>query len=123
MNYQCCSCLFVSGRAVVYTIWFTGLRPQFPPKINFGGPKATASHDASHVDRPSRTLLTVRPARQDAVYLRGTTTTALCISYIAGIHDNKIISQVFLLLNLNLADEKVDEKVFRNRDSAHHLKI
>jgi len=33
----------------------------------------------SHVDWPSRTLLTVRPARQDAVYLRRMTTTALAL--------------------------------------------
>jgi len=40
----------------------------------------TASHVASHVDWPSRTLLTVRPARQDAVLLRRMTTTALATS-------------------------------------------
>jgi len=39
--------------------------------------QATASLVASHVDWPSRTLLTVRPARQDAVLLRHVTTTAL----------------------------------------------
>jgi len=33
---QCCSCLFVSGRTVVYRSHFK--RPQFPPKIDFGGP-------------------------------------------------------------------------------------
>jgi len=35
---------------------------------------AIAALVASHVDWPSRTLLTVRPARQDAVYLRRMTT-------------------------------------------------
>jgi len=36
-----------------------------------GGPNYTlqASHVASHIDRPSRILLTVRPARQDTVLL------------------------------------------------------
>jgi len=72
---QCCSCLFVSGRTVVYRSHYK--RPQFPPKVDFGGPNYRLSHVASHVDWPSRTLLTVRPARQDAVYLRRMTTTAL----------------------------------------------
>jgi len=66
--WQCCSCLFVSGRTVVYRSRYK--RPQFPPKVDFGGPnynRLQASHVASHVDSPSRTLLTVRPARQDAV--------------------------------------------------------
>jgi len=33
---QCCSCLFVSGRTVVYRSYYK--RPQFSPKIDFGGP-------------------------------------------------------------------------------------
>jgi len=33
---QCCSCLFVSGRTVVYRSHYK--RPQFVPKIDFGGP-------------------------------------------------------------------------------------
>jgi len=33
---QCCSCLFVSGRTVVYRSHYK--RPQFPPKIDFGRP-------------------------------------------------------------------------------------
>jgi len=33
---QCCSCLFVSGRTVVYRGQYK--RPQCPPKIDFGGP-------------------------------------------------------------------------------------
>jgi len=33
---QCCSCLFVSGRTVVYSSHYK--RPQFPPKIDFGAP-------------------------------------------------------------------------------------
>jgi len=67
---QCCSCLFVSGRTVVYRSHYK--RPQFPPKVCFGDPnynRLEASHVASHVDWPSRTLLTVRPARQDTVLL------------------------------------------------------
>jgi len=59
-------------------------RPQFPPKVDFGGPnyRLHASHVASHVDWPSRTLLKVRPARQDAVLPRRRTTTALAVSII-----------------------------------------
>jgi len=33
---QSCSCLFVSGRTVVYRSHYK--RPQFPPKIDFGSP-------------------------------------------------------------------------------------
>jgi len=37
---QCCrprpSCFFVSGRTVVYRSQYK--RPQFPPKVDFGGP-------------------------------------------------------------------------------------
>jgi len=57
-------------------------RPQFPPKVDFGGPdyRLQASHVASHVDWPSRTLLKVRLAWQDAVLLRRMTTTALVYS-------------------------------------------
>jgi len=33
---QCCSCLFVSGRTVVYRSHYK--RPKFPAKIDFGGP-------------------------------------------------------------------------------------
>jgi len=42
---------------------------QEPLKVDFGGRnyRIQASHVASHVDSPSRTLLTVRPARQDGV--------------------------------------------------------
>jgi len=74
---QCCSCFFVSGRTVVYRSYYK--RPKFPPKVDFGGPnyRLQASHVASHVDWPNRTLLTARPARQDAVLLRRMTTTAL----------------------------------------------
>jgi len=76
---QCCSCLFASGRTVVYRSHYT--RPQFPPKVGFVGPnyRLQASHVASHVDWPSRTLLMIRPALQDAVLLRCMTTTALDI--------------------------------------------
>jgi len=79
-NTQCCSCLFVSGRTVVYRSQYK--RPQFQPRVAFGGPnyRLQASHVVSQVDWPSRTLLTVRPARQDAVYLRRKTTTALELS-------------------------------------------
>jgi len=66
--------LFMAGR------WFTGdKRPQFPPKVDVGGPsyRLQASHIVSHVDWPSRTF---RPARQDAVLPRRMTTTALIIS-------------------------------------------
>jgi len=54
-------------------------RPQFPPKVDIGSPnyRLQASHVASHVDWPSRILLTVRPARQDAVLPHRMTTTAL----------------------------------------------
>jgi len=60
---------------VVYRSHFK--RPQIPPKVDFGGPnyRLRESHVASHVDWPSRTLLTLRPARQDAVLLRRMTTT------------------------------------------------
>jgi len=33
---QCCSWLFVAGRTVVYRSHYK--RPQFPPKVDFGGP-------------------------------------------------------------------------------------
>jgi len=58
--------------------------PQFPPKVNFGGPncRLQASYVVSHVDWPNRTLLMVRPAQQDAVLWRCMTTTALYIMYI-----------------------------------------
>jgi len=85
--------LFISGWTVVYKSHYK--RPQFPPKVEFGGPystwdgiqrlnmrRDTASHVASLVDWPSRTLLTVRPARQDAVLLRCMTTTALIIVHV-----------------------------------------
>jgi len=74
---QWCSCLFVSGRTVVYRSHYK--RPEFPPKVDFGGPnyRLQASHVAYHVDWPRRTLFTVIPARQDAVLLRRMTTTAL----------------------------------------------
>jgi len=57
---QCCSCIFVSGRTLLYS---HNNCPQFPPKINFGGPsyRLQASHVAYHVDWPSKTLLMVRP--------------------------------------------------------------
>jgi len=80
-NKQYWSCLFVSGRTVVYRNRYK--RPQFPPKVDFGGPnyRLQASHDASHVDWPSMTLLTVWLARQNGVRLRRMTTTALLLSY------------------------------------------
>jgi len=55
---QCCSCLFVFDRTVVHRSQYK--RPQFPPKVDFGSPnyRLQASHVASHVDWPSRTLLT-----------------------------------------------------------------
>jgi len=34
--WQCCSCLFVFGRTVVYRSHYK--RPQFPPEVGFGGP-------------------------------------------------------------------------------------
>jgi len=69
-SHQCCSCLFVSGRTVVYCSHYK--RPQFLPKVDFGGPNywLQTFHVVSHVDWPTRTMLTVRPARQDAVLLR-----------------------------------------------------
>jgi len=70
---QCCSYLFHSGRTVVYRSHYK--RPQFPPKVDFGGPNYRLL--ASHVDWPSRTMLTDRPARQDAVLPRCMTATAL----------------------------------------------
>jgi len=33
---QCCSCLFISSRTVIYRSHYK--RPQFPPKVDFGGP-------------------------------------------------------------------------------------
>jgi len=74
---QCCRCLFVSGRTVVYRSHYK--RPQSPHKVDFGGPnyRLQASHVASHVDWPSRTMLTVRPVRQDGVLPRRRTTTAM----------------------------------------------
>jgi len=76
LNSQCCSCLFVSGRTVVYRIHYK--RPQFPRKIDFGGPNYRLQR---LMLRLLLTLLTVRPARQDGVYLRRMTTTALSIAY------------------------------------------
>jgi len=36
-NYsECCSCFFVFGRTVVYRSHYK--RPQFAPKVDFGGP-------------------------------------------------------------------------------------
>jgi len=74
---QCCSCLFFTGSTVVYRIHY--IRPQFPPEVDFCGPnyRLQASHFVSHVDWPSRTLLMVRQARQDAVLLRHMTITSL----------------------------------------------
>jgi len=40
-NTQCCSCLFISGRTVVY--WGQYKQPQFPPKIDFSGPNYSYS--------------------------------------------------------------------------------
>jgi len=53
---QCCSCFFYSGRTVVYRNHYK--RPQFSLKVYFGGRnyRLQASHVASHVDWPSRTL-------------------------------------------------------------------
>jgi len=78
---QGCSCFFISGRTVVYKSHYK--RPQFPLKVDFGGSnyRLEASHVASHVDWPSRTLLMVRPARQNAVLLRCMTTTALVLPF------------------------------------------
>jgi len=49
----------IFGRTVVYRSHYK--RPQFPPKVDFGGPnnRLQASHVATHVDWHSRTLLTV----------------------------------------------------------------
>jgi len=80
---------YISSAVVVVLflarLWFTGAiinGPNFHPKVDFGGPnyKLQASHVASDVDWPGRTLLTVRPARQDGVLQRRMTTTALVIS-------------------------------------------
>jgi len=79
------SCLFVCSSTVVYMGHYE--RPHFPPKvflaaptINVGYRNSNRRHAASHVDWPSRILLTVRPARQVAFYLRRMTTTALEMS-------------------------------------------
>jgi len=68
--------LFMAG------LWFTEAiinGPNSHTKLTLAAPtigySSTASHVASHVDWPSRTLMTVRPALQDAVYLRRMTTT------------------------------------------------
>jgi len=68
--------LFLAG------LWFTGAiinGPNFHPKFNLAAPTiATGVYNvASHVDWPSRTLVTVRPPRQDVVLLRRMTTPAL----------------------------------------------
>jgi len=69
--------------AVVVFLFLTGLwcteaiinGPNFQPKLILAAPTIGYSlYVASHVNWPSRT---VRPARQDAVYLRRMTTTAL----------------------------------------------
>jgi len=72
--------LFLAG------LWFTGgiiNGPNFQPKLTLAAPTIGYSRSlvASHVDWPSRTLLMVRPAQQDAVLLRRMTTTALLISF------------------------------------------
>jgi len=70
--------------AVVVFLFLAGLwlrraiinGPDFHPKFTMA--VSTISYRrpaASHIDRPSRTLLTVRPAWQDAVLLRRMTTT------------------------------------------------
>jgi len=54
--------------------------PQFPKTQKFALAAPIISNRrpaASHVDCPKQTLLTVRPARQDAVLLRRMTNTAL----------------------------------------------
>jgi len=58
---QCCSCLFVSGRTVIYRSYYK--RPQFPPKIDFGGPNYKLQRLLLRLmlTGPAR-LLTVRPA-------------------------------------------------------------
>jgi len=78
---QCYSCLFVSGRTVAYRSHF--IRPQFPPKVDFGAANSRlqASHLAFHVDWPSRTLLTVRPAWQDGVLPRRMTNYSTAYAY------------------------------------------
>jgi len=108
---QCCSCLFVSGRTVVYRSHYK--RPQFFPKVDIGGPhhRLQASHVASHVDWPRRTLLTVKPARQDGVLPRRMTTTALISTLppstwthsLYSLHDSRtpLCTQIFLTNNFH----------------------
>jgi len=79
----------VSGEpsALVIFLYLAGLwctkaninGPCFHPKFTLAAQTIGYRRSAaSHVDWPSRTLLTVRPARQDAVLQRRMTTTALC---------------------------------------------
>jgi len=68
------SYLFVSGSSL---LWFTGAiknGPNFHPNLFMVEIIGYRRPAASHVGRSSRTLLTVRPARQDAVRPRRQTT-------------------------------------------------
>jgi len=93
------SCLFVCSSTVVYMGHYE--RPHFPPKvflaaptINVGYRNSNRRHAASHVDWPSRILLTVRPARQDAVLLRHMTTTVTALG------SRQLAATVGLLVNI-----------------------
>jgi len=78
----------VASAAVVFFflagLSFTGAiinGPNFHSKFALEAPTIDYRRPAaSHVDWPSRTLLTFRPARQDAVLLRRMITTALGVA-------------------------------------------
>jgi len=76
-HWQCFSWLFVSDRTVLTGAIING--PNFYPKLILEAKTIIGYRRpaASHVDRPSRTLLTDRTALQDVVLLRRMTTTAL----------------------------------------------
>jgi len=57
---------------------------------------------ASHVERPSRALLTIRPARQDAVLLLPMTTTALPL--VKGVLSVLLLLKVKHLINCFQSD-------------------
>jgi len=78
-------------------LWFTA------PKVDCGGPSywLQASHVASHIDWPSRTLLTVRPAWQDAVLLRRMTTRPTALAYYR-LHSKSLLRSIPVMVACNI---------------------
>jgi len=71
-------CSLVSGEGELWSTVAIINAPNFHPKFTLAAYTIGYRRPgASYVDRPSRTLLRVTPARQDGVLLRCMTTTAL----------------------------------------------